>query len=258
MLDKNNSLLIKSKELFSQFENRLNILEGYLELVHGQIENWLEWQDQDRQKMIKQKADLYLVKYQKEYPNAQPTQLKELAEGKAYTEFLEQGIHDFKTSGKIGIFLEEETYSLEKELLPRFIKQSIISLASVILEALLKELVFLLESQFGHRYLSKKDENNNKIPTYNYLIQKANLYGFLKDLNKKTFMEINHIREVRNNFVHSLEENTEIGEIGQALLAAGISKKSKSDHQSATDLIMEIKSVFVDFKRSFLEGSLKS
>lgn len=266
------NLLNQFKGLFNQFEKKFNLLEEYFFLIQLQVDSWLSWKEDEVKMDILQKGEelnkrknICLKQIKKEYPKATQLQLDQLATSIAKAEILIQEVNDFKNAGKIFPKTVKEfkkEFKTEKKFYVRYTNQSIIALAFSLIEGLLKELVNVLEENFGSYRISKK-ENGKLIPELDFLRKKLNYYGFLTDLDHKTIIKINGIRENRNHFIHSLSGNLTDGVIAEALkksIQAKIQAKDNygQNYQSGLDSIETIKDFYEKLKRSFSDKYFKS
>jgi len=257
------NILNQFKGLFNQFEKKFNLLEEYFLLVQLQVDSWLSWREDEVKMDILQKGGelnkrkkIYLKQFKEEYPKATQLQLDQLVTSKAEVEILKQVINDFKNAGKIfpkTIKELKKEFKTEKKFYVRYTNQSIIALAFSLIEGLLKELVNVLEENFGSYRISKK-ENGKLIPELDFLRKKLNYYGFLTDLDHKTIIKINGIRENRNHFIHSLSGNLTDGVIAEALKKSIQAKDNYGqNYQSGLDSIETIKDFYEKVKKSFID-----
>jgi len=109
---------------------------------------------------LNKRKKIYLKQFKEEYPKATQLQLDQLVTSKAEVEILKQVINDFKNAGKIfpkTIKELKKEFKTEKKFYVRYTNQSIIALAFSLIEGLLKELVNVLEENFGSYRISKKE-----------------------------------------------------------------------------------------------------
>ena len=256
----NNSFLTGSKNLFAKFEKRLNLLEDYFILVEGQIENWLDFQKSEekrgllsKQDELNKKKNFYLQQEKKEFPEATPAQLEQLAVNKAKLEILKQEIDDFKVLGEIFRGTAKESkreIELEKNFFRQYTIHSIITLLCTLLEKLLSDLIDLLENEFGKHDIETR-LGGKQLPLLDILLNTFKSYGVFIELDVKSYLSIKGVCKIRNKFVHSLNDSTDNFLAYAVKLPSKTGENGTEIYQSAVDSIEKIKAFYIELKKSF-------
>jgi hypothetical protein len=162
------------QHIFDSFNSKLDTLADFLELAKSSIGWYIE--------------DLYDNK--KDYYATGLTKQPFLASDELTKKAIESFIKDH----------EQGEIELEKKQLYLYLSEAVISRVWSEIEELLDELVLLLEAKFG----SRDGKWSQKVPRVHFLLKRINNYGLLIDLDPKLRREIDALRKIRNEFVHSL------------------------------------------------------